>query len=216
MAGGLGNDVPADGATMDEIVMRGNNVMKGYFEDEEATAEAFRGGWFYSGDLGVVHPGGYMQLLDRAKDVVISGGENISTVEIEQALLTHQAVLEAAVIGVPDEKWGSGPRPLSCSRPARRPARRRSSTTSSPRLPATRRPKLSPSWTSCQRPRRARSRSSSSGSASGPGKTPNLRTNSGLIGVAGGLELLEHAQVAPRTGDLRPRRGDPRDRDAER
>jgi len=117
MAGGLGNDVPADGATMGEIVMRGNNVMKGYFEDEEATAEAFRGGWFYSGDLGVVHPGGYMQLLDRAKDVVISGGENISTVEIEQALLTHQAVLDAAVIGVPDEKWGERPKAFVVLKP---------------------------------------------------------------------------------------------------
>jgi fatty-acyl-CoA synthase len=95
---------------MGEIVMCGNTVMKGYFEDEEATAEAFRGGWFHSGDLGVMEPDGYVRLLDRAKDVVISGGENISTVEIEQALLTHQAVLEAAVIGVPDEKWGERPK----------------------------------------------------------------------------------------------------------
>ena len=111
------NDVPADGATMGEIVMRGNNVMKGYFDDEEATAEAFRGGWFHSGDLGVVHPDGYVQLLDRAKDVVISGGENIATVEIEQALLTHDAVLEAAVIGVPDEKWGERPKAFVVLRP---------------------------------------------------------------------------------------------------
>jgi fatty-acyl-CoA synthase len=111
------NDVPADGATMGEIVMRGNNVMKGYFEDEGATAEAFRGGWFHSGDLGVMHPDGYVQLLDRAKDVVISGGENISTVEIEQALLTHQAVLEAAVIGAPDEKWGERPKAFVVLKP---------------------------------------------------------------------------------------------------
>jgi len=111
------NHVPADGATMGEIVMRGNNVMKGYFEDEEATAEAFRGGWFHSGDLGVVHPDGYVQLLDRAKDVVISGGENISTVEIEQALLTHQAVLDAAVTGVPDEKWGERPKAFVVLKP---------------------------------------------------------------------------------------------------
>jgi fatty-acyl-CoA synthase len=104
------NDVPADGTTMGEIVMRGNNVMKGYFRDDVATAEAFRGGWFHSGDLGVMHPDGYVQLLDRAKDVVISGGENISTVEIEQALLTHQAVLAAAVIGAPDQKWGERPK----------------------------------------------------------------------------------------------------------
>ena len=77
-------DVPADGETMGEIVMRGNNVMKGYFRDEEATAEAFRGGWFHSGDLGVMHPDGYVELRDRAKDIIISGGENISTIEVEQ------------------------------------------------------------------------------------------------------------------------------------
>jgi fatty-acyl-CoA synthase len=111
------DDVPADGETMGELVMRGNNVMKGYFEDEEATTEAFRGGWFHSGDLGVVQPDGYVQLLDRAKDVVISGGENISTVEIEQALLTHEAVLDVAVIGVPDEKWGERPKAFVVLRP---------------------------------------------------------------------------------------------------
>ena len=111
------NDVPADGDTMGEIVMRGNNVMKGYFEDEEATAEAFRGGWFHSGDLGVMQPDGYVQLRDRAKDVVVSGGENISTVEIEQALLTHEAVLDAAVIGVPDEKWGERPKAFVVLKP---------------------------------------------------------------------------------------------------
>jgi fatty-acyl-CoA synthase len=111
------HDVPADGETMGEIVMRGNNVMKGYFEDEEATAEAFRGGWFHSGDLGVVQPDGYVRLLDRAKDVVVSGGENISTVEVEQALASHDAVLEAAVIGVPDEKWGERPKAFVVLKP---------------------------------------------------------------------------------------------------
>ena len=111
------NDVPADGETMGEIVMRGNNVMKGYFEDREATEEAFRGGWFHSGDLGVMQPDGYVQLRDRAKDVVVSGGENISTVEIEQALLTHEAVLDAAVIGVPDEKWGERPKAFVVLKP---------------------------------------------------------------------------------------------------
>ncbi|SFO32374.1 fatty-acyl-CoA synthase [Pseudonocardia ammonioxydans] len=100
------SDVPRDGTTMGEIVMRGNNVMKGYYLDPDKTAEAFAGGWFHSGDLGVVHPDGYVELRDRAKDVVISGGENISTVEVEQALVSHDAVLEAAVVGVPDEKWG--------------------------------------------------------------------------------------------------------------
>ncbi|RTL62936.1 MAG: long-chain-fatty-acid--CoA ligase [Pseudonocardiaceae bacterium] len=103
-------DVPRDGATMGEIVMRGNNVMAGYFDDPEGTEKAFAGGWFHSGDLGVVHPDGYVELRDRAKDVVISGGENISTVEVEQAVVSHPAVLEAAVVGVPDEQWGERPK----------------------------------------------------------------------------------------------------------
>ena len=110
-------DVPADGAAMGEIVMRGNNVMKGYYRDPEATAKAFAGGWFHSGDLGVMHPDGYVELRDRAKDVVISGGENISTVEVEQALLAHDAVLDAAVIGVPDEKWGERPKAFVVLKP---------------------------------------------------------------------------------------------------
>ncbi len=103
-------DVPADGSTMGEIVMRGNNVMAGYYLDPQATAAAFRGGWFHSGDLGVMYPDGYIELRDRIKDIVISGGENISTVEVEQALMSHPAVLEAAVIGVPDDKWGEHPK----------------------------------------------------------------------------------------------------------
>jgi fatty-acyl-CoA synthase len=103
-------DVPADGDSMGEIVMRGNNVMAGYYLDPDATAEAFRGGWFHSGDLGVMHPDGYIELRDRSKDVVISGGENISTIEVEQALMSHPAVLEAAVIGVPDDRWGERPK----------------------------------------------------------------------------------------------------------
>jgi len=103
-------DVPADGESMGEILLRGNNVMAGYFKDPAATAEAFAGGWFHTGDLGVMHPDGYVQLRDRAKDIIISGGENISTVEVEQALVSHDAVLDVAVIGVPDEKWGERPR----------------------------------------------------------------------------------------------------------
>jgi fatty-acyl-CoA synthase len=104
------NDVPADGATMGEVVMRGNNVMQGYFNDQPATDKAFKGGWFHSGDLGVMHPDGYIELRDRAKDIIISGGENISTIEVERAIYAHPAVLEAAVIGVPDEKWGEVPK----------------------------------------------------------------------------------------------------------
>ena len=103
-------DVPADGQSMGEILLRGNNVMAGYFKDPAATAEAFAGGWFHTGDLGVMHPDGYVQLRDRAKDIIISGGENISTVEVEQALVSHDAVLDVAVVGVPDEKWGERPR----------------------------------------------------------------------------------------------------------
>jgi fatty-acyl-CoA synthase len=91
---------------MGEIVLGGNGVMKEYFHNPDATAEAFVGGWFHSGDLAVKHPDGYIQILDRAKDVVISGGENISTIEVEQAVISHPAVDDVAVIGVPDEKWG--------------------------------------------------------------------------------------------------------------
>jgi fatty-acyl-CoA synthase len=112
-----GRDVPRDGATVGEVVMRGNDVMKGYFRDPEATAHAFRGGWFHSGDLGVRHPDGYVELRDRAKDVVISGGENISTIEVEQALLRHPFVLEAAVVGVPDDRWGERPKAFVVLRP---------------------------------------------------------------------------------------------------
>jgi fatty-acyl-CoA synthase len=103
-------DVPADGETIGEIVMRGNDVMKGYFRDEQASAEAFRGGWFHSGDLGVMHPDGYVEVRDRAKDIIISGGENISTIEVESALVRHPDVLEAAVVAIPDEKWGERPK----------------------------------------------------------------------------------------------------------
>ena len=102
-------DVPADGETLGEVVLRGNNVMIGYYRDPETTREAFRGGWFHTGDLGVMHPNGYIQLTDRAKDVIISGGENISSIEVEQALYSHPDVLDVAVVGVAHEKWGERP-----------------------------------------------------------------------------------------------------------
>jgi len=92
-----------------EIVARGNVVMRGYFRDPEATAQAFSGGWFHSGDAAVVHPDGYVEIRDRFKDVIISGGENISSIEVEGALLRHPAVLEVAVVGKPHEKWGESP-----------------------------------------------------------------------------------------------------------
>ncbi|WP_170442063.1 acyl-CoA synthetase [Ruegeria arenilitoris] len=101
--------VPADGETMGEIFMQGNIVMKGYLKNPEATQKAFRGGWFASGDLGVMHPDGYVALKDRSKDIIISGGENISSVEVEDILYKHPAVMEAAVVAKPDEKWGETP-----------------------------------------------------------------------------------------------------------
>ncbi|NDP42146.1 MAG: AMP-binding protein [Aromatoleum sp.] len=104
-----GGDVPADAATMGEIAIRGNNVMLGYYKDDEATRKSCPDGWFRTGDLGVLHADGYVELRDRAKDIIISGGENISSVEIERALTTHHAVLEAAVVAAPDEKWGEVP-----------------------------------------------------------------------------------------------------------
>jgi fatty-acyl-CoA synthase len=104
------HDVPADSETMGEVVLRGNTVMQGYYLQPEATAEAFAGGWFHSGDLAVVHPDGYIELRDRKKDIIISGGENISTIEVERAIYQHPAVLECAVIAVPDELWGEVPK----------------------------------------------------------------------------------------------------------
>ncbi len=101
--------VPADGETMGEVMFRGNIVMKGYLKNPKATEEAFTGGWFHSGDLGVMHPDGYIQLKDRSKDIIISGGENISSIEVEDVLYRHPAVLEAAVVARPDDKWGETP-----------------------------------------------------------------------------------------------------------
>jgi fatty-acyl-CoA synthase len=101
--------VPADGETMGEIFFRGNIVMKGYLKNPEATAEAFKGGWFHTGDLAVMHPDGYVKIKDRSKDIIISGGENISSVEVEEVLYRHPAVALAAVVAVPDPKWGEVP-----------------------------------------------------------------------------------------------------------
>ena len=101
--------VPMDGQTMGEVFLRGNLVMKGYLKNAAATDEAFAGGWFHSGDLGVCHPDGYIELRDRSKDIIISGGENVSTIEVEGVIFGHQKVLEAAVVARPDEKWGETP-----------------------------------------------------------------------------------------------------------
>jgi fatty-acyl-CoA synthase len=104
------HDVPRDAETMGEVVMRGNNVMSGYFADQAATEKAFRGGWFHSGDLAVWHPDGNIELRDRSKDIIISGGENISSIEVEQTICAHPAVLECAVIAIPHERWGERPK----------------------------------------------------------------------------------------------------------
>jgi fatty-acyl-CoA synthase len=101
--------VPRDGTTLGEVMFRGNVVMKGYLKNKAASDKAFAGGWFHSGDLGVVHPDGYIQLKDRSKDIIISGGENISSIEVEDALFKHPAVAAAAVVAKPDEKWGETP-----------------------------------------------------------------------------------------------------------
>jgi fatty-acyl-CoA synthase len=101
--------VPRDGQTLGEIFFRGNITMKGYLKNREATEEAFRGGWYHTGDLAVVHPDGYVKIKDRSKDIIISGGENISTLEVEDVLYSHPAILEAAVVARPDEKWGETP-----------------------------------------------------------------------------------------------------------
>ena len=146
--------------------MRGNNVMRGYFADPEATERAFEGGWFHSGDLAVWHPDGYVEVSDRAKDIIISGGENISTIEVERTIVRHPAVLECAVVAMPDERWGERPKAFVTLKPAPNATEqeivdfcRETSRTSSARPQS--------SSASCRRPRRARSRSTSCASGSG-------------------------------------------------
>ncbi len=102
-------DVPADGATIGELMLRGNTMMKGYLKNPAATAEVFTGGWFHTGDLAVMHPDGYAEIKDRSKDIIISGGENISSIEVEEVLYRHPQVMEAAVVARPDDKWGETP-----------------------------------------------------------------------------------------------------------
>jgi fatty-acyl-CoA synthase len=101
--------VPADGKTIGELMLKGNTVMKGYLKNQDATKEAFAGGWFHTGDLGVVHPDGYIEIKDRSKDIILSGGENISSLEVEETLYRHSQVMEAAVVSKPDDKWGETP-----------------------------------------------------------------------------------------------------------
>ncbi len=112
------NPVPADGTTVGEVMLRGNMVMKGYLKNPAANDECFAGGWFHSGDLGVMHEDGYVQIKDRSKDIIISGGENISSIEVEDALYKHPAVATAAVVAKPHEKWGKLRLPMWNSSPA--------------------------------------------------------------------------------------------------
>ena len=109
-------DIAKDGQQMGEVVMRGNNVMSGYFDDTDASETAFKGGWFHSGDIAVWHQDGYIELQDRAKDVIISGGENISSQEVEKVIMEHDGVLEVSVVGVPDERWGEVPKAFITTR----------------------------------------------------------------------------------------------------
>jgi fatty-acyl-CoA synthase len=102
-------DVPADGETIGEVMVRSNTLMKGYLTNPRATEEAFAGGWFHTGDLAVQHPDGYIEVKDRSKDIIISGGENISSIEVEEVLYRHPQVMEAAVVAKPDDKWGETP-----------------------------------------------------------------------------------------------------------
>jgi fatty-acyl-CoA synthase len=111
------NDVPRDGLTIGEIVARGDGVMEGYWRQPSASAEALRGGWFHTGDMATVNEDGYLLVVDRKKDIIVSGGENISSLELERAILGHPAILEAGVIPVPDEKWGEVPKALVVLKP---------------------------------------------------------------------------------------------------
>jgi fatty-acyl-CoA synthase len=113
-----GNDIPADEECIGEIVFRSNAVMKGYRNDKEATAEVIRDGWFHTGDMAVIDSEGYVTIVDRKKDIIISGGENISSVEVEKAIQNHPAVFETVVIGVPDKMWGEVPKALVVLNPS--------------------------------------------------------------------------------------------------
>jgi acyl-CoA synthetase (AMP-forming)/AMP-acid ligase II len=152
--------VPRDGQTMGEIMFQGNIAMKGYLKNPQATQEAFRGGWFHSGDLAVQHPDGYIQIKDRSKDIIISGGENISSIEVEDVLYRHPAVLAAAVVAKPDPKWGETPCAFIELKAGAETTAKTSLPTAKSIWPATR---CRAPWclASCPRPARARSRSSS-------------------------------------------------------
>ena len=203
--------VPADGETMGEVMFRGNLTMKGYLKNPRATAEAFAGGWFHSGDLAVRHPDGYVKVKDRSKDIIISGGENISSLEVEDALSRHPAVLVSAVVAMPDKKWGETPCAfVELKDGATATEQEGSSTIAGPTSRTTRRRGTSSSVRS-RRPRPGRSRSTSCASASsrrwrssdahGPARcdtrSPTIMTTNTNV-AAEALVLVERAR---RRGD---------------
>ena len=170
--------VPMDGETMGEIMFRGNITMKGYLKNAAATQEAFAGGWFHTGDLAVQYPDGYIKIKDRSKDIIISGGENISSIEVEDVLYRHPDVLAAAVVAKPDERWGETPCAfVELKAGATVDRARTSSPTARSTWPASRCPGP---WSSanCPRPRPARSRSSSC--ASRPARPRRSTSRRGL------------------------------------
>ena len=167
------HDTRQDGQAMGEVVMRGNNVMSGYFRDEAATSKAFTGGWFHSGDLAVWHPDGTIELRDRGKDIIISGGENISSIEVEQTIAAHPAVLECAVIGILHPHWGERPKAFVTLHDTVTAAPKRSSRSAASASPTTTAPTPSSSG-HYRKPRPARSRSSGCATGNGRGKTSEL------------------------------------------
>src|SRR5271166_3852409 len=154
-----GSEVPADGQTLGEITVRGNVVMDGYYNDPAATEKAMGDGWFHTGDAAVVHPDGYVEIRDRIKDVIISGGENISSVEVEGVLLRHPAVSEVAIVGLAHEKWGEAPYAFVVLRDGEKATADELISFTRDRLAHFKAPRGSRSSTSCPRPRRGRSRS---------------------------------------------------------
>ena len=168
-----GREVAHDGETLGEIVVRGNVVMEGYYDDPEATAEAMRDGWFHSGDVAVVHPDGYAEIRYRFKDVIISGGENISSVEVEGVLMRHPAVQEAAIVGIPDRSGERRRRASWCSSQECRPRRRSSVNLRAITWPTSRRRGGFRSSGSCRRRRPERFRSTCCAVADGRSRRPS-------------------------------------------
>ena len=200
-------DVPADTQTIGEVIMRGNNTMKGYYRDPEATERAFAGGWFHTGDLAVMHPDGYIELRDRKKDIIISGGENISTIEVEQAISAHPAVLEAAVIAIPESYWARSAEGIRYAQtgPGRHRGRAARLRAASAWLASKFRRRSSSA--TCRRHPPAKCRNSCSANGSGPGKkNGSIRPVRGTSNWKFGKTVLD-CRIKP--SPLPPPRGHP-------